>query len=377
MSKLFSQKQFWRLEEESHKRYLRKAKTNKEIFSSAILIGDGDRIVKKKLAGAMKHFCHDLINRHIFDNVKAPHMNPGKSALLSNAAFDVHFGMDIPGNAEDNDTIERTAYGIGTGLLTTGLDQRKHKVFPFPTKLKQIRDIVEDQVSKHYAEQGLDLNCKFNHCAIKIYYNNKEVGLHTDVTFNRSHTAPTPDNSQIPKTPVAIITFGAKKYLEFVQFRPTTPTSKKSITQRRNPNRKTKKRKRKANVQDTSDKKEKKFERVHSTHPLRFYQHHGSFFVLDPRDEALNNNKFWRHRSKLLDPENDVCIAILFRVVQKSVRVRLSDSTIVNPVIPGGLHGTKIQQFDEAWNEIDQSEEYLQEKTAALQKIRSGLEKYF
>jgi len=53
--------------------------------------------------------------------------------------------------------------------------------------------------------------------SVKLCFNDKKTGWHVDVTQDKATGKAKPNNSQMPNTPVAIVSFGDAKVLEFMK----------------------------------------------------------------------------------------------------------------------------------------------------------------
>ena len=221
--------------------------------------------------------------------------------------------------------ILRAAYATGSGVSSIGLDPRKATIENIFPDLAELMNKVRVRTQKHYATSGQTApTSDFNQVSVKIYFNGKETGEHTDIGYEHGHLTAQKNNSQLPGTPVVILTSGSNKILEFVRY-----------------------------GQFDKPKKSTKYK------SLKVQQKHGSFFLLDPRDEALDHDHcFWKHKSFLSDTAHGVCMSLMFRVVTSKAAVYSHNSCLVNPLyyMPGwhSHHnpGKKIKQFDAAWKSI-------------------------
>jgi hypothetical protein len=247
--------------------------------------------------------------------MKAPGSNEASPALLTPSSFDIYFGENI--SKPSSDVVVRSAYAMGSGQGSIGLDPRHKKFRHIFPKLSQLRDLLKWQVERHYAEQQMDVNCNFNQVSVKIYFNNKKTNIHTDTQFDNNHVA-VESNSQVPQTPVVIATIGDNKLLTFEEFSRSVCGEKKVVHVSK------------------------------GTRELKFYQKSGSIFLMDHRDEEINKNgMFWKHSSHLEDGKNGCSISILFRVSQVSAVVIPGVDNLANPVMYGA--GKKEQQFNRGW----------------------------
>ena len=214
--------------------------------------------------------------------------NDAKPALLSTPAFNIYFGTN---SSKNHTTLKRPAYGFGTGSSTIGLNPRTMRIHPiFPTMATVITKIT-DVVAKQRPEWRDSLE-KFpiNFCGFKAYFsvknkNNewerKSCEWHRDVTHTNKGK-PLRNNTQIPGTPVLILTYGNEKTSRLQKYN----------------------RKQRLNVPE-----------------IVFQQKHGSLFLLDPRDEKTDVfGEFWRHMSNMNHDES-ITFSFTFRSVAKMIEV--------------------------------------------------------
>jgi len=276
-----------------------------------------------------------IVTKYMHDNMKSPGSNPAKSAFLTPSSFDVYFGANTCVTICDGEIIAiRTAYAIGAGTGSIGLDPRHHAIHHIFPELEWLCRLVKEKVEAHYELQRHNTNCDFNQVSVKVYFNNKKTRRHTDIHFRPGHIEPAKSNSQKPNTPVAIAVIGDPKLLKFHQYR-LSSDGDSSPTGR----------------------------------TVTFVQGNGSLLVMDPRDEILSaTNHYWQHESHLVDGNNDVAISLLFRVVQVEKKVHATTGKFVNPIVGGT--GKKERQFDIGWRHI---EENRQEHEKKIQEIRKKI----
>ena len=222
-------------------------------------------------------------------------------AMFSPASLNLYFGDNIKKN---NTTLERTSYGLGSGATSIGLNPDTMKVHPMPPELVILRNEVTKVLTKDNKEWKTQLEQHpFNNCAIKIYYSyrnrngklvKKSTRWHSDVTYSKATKLPMRNNSQIPGSVVALLTFGATKNLWFRKQR---------------------------------SKKEYKADSL-----LHFQQKSGSLFALDGRDEMIDDQGYsWVHSSDM-QGEEGITFTFSFRSVQTSVTVN-PNGTMANPTM--------------------------------------------
>ena len=159
---------------------------------------------------------------------------------------------------------------------------------------------------------------QFDSCSIKVYYwtqrpagnwIQKKVDWHVDVSRN-ADGIPYTNNSQVPETPVVILTFGHTKTLEMRKH--TSPTT----------------------FQETST--------------VHFQQGNASVFVLDGRDERVRNGYHYRHKSRATgnakNNSHEITFSFLFRITQMMHEVNVNDNTLVNKT----CGAKKMKQFERA-----------------------------
>ena len=172
-------------------------------------------------------------------------------------------------------------------------------------------------------------------------YRGSKTKEHTDTEFNQEHTAPKSTNSQVPGTPVAMVTLGDPKYIEFVQYWGGGRGAK-----------------------------------VLPEKKVPFTQKTRSMIVLDPRDEELSpQGTYWKHKSEQIDKQEGVTISLMFRVVQARVKVHGKSGLLVNPVVPGT--GKKEKQLDAGWKKLKKDGSYSAKCEELLHEIRSKLSGYY
>ena len=301
---------------DSLKKQIWSAQRAKLFHSRALTWKETFRVQRMEKTALLKECVKEIANKHIEDNMKAPNRNAAKPALLSKPSFNIYFGdnLDKPSISE----VVRSGYATGSGQGTIGLDPRFKTLRHIFPKLSRLRDLMRLQVQRHYEEMGMNVNCEFNHVSVKIYFDGKTTEAHTDISFDDKHR-PTPNNSQLPGTPVVIATIGDNKLLQFHEYFRTDS----------------------GNV-------------VKGTRKLTFLQKSGSIILLDHRDEELNNHRmFWKHSSKLVDEKTGCCISLMFRVTQARQTVLPRSGRLSNPVMYGT--GVKERQFNAGWKKMKEA----------------------
>ena len=273
--------------------------------------------------------------------MKAPMNNKGRSALFSKPSFNIYFGVNV-GSAGD-DTFMRTAYGVGSGSSSIGIDPRTVRCYPIFHKLSKLMYLANSLVQQDTTHRMSMGGSSFNFCNVKIYYafKNREGTIvkktteyHTDVTYNKTGE-PDKNNSQKPGTPVAICTFGDSKNLWFRRY---------------------------SHVGN-------KEAQVNSL--VRFLQKSGSLIVLDGRDEAIKNGLCWKHMSDMAE-EKDMTVSYMSRVVQTERLVHAHRHTMV---VQKELSKWKKGCYEKALKDVS-TERYVEEKQKVQDGIRSLVKKY-
>ena len=127
----------------------------------------------------------------------------------------------------DDGPIERTNCGLESGVSSIGLNPATvhlNSIFPDLSKLKEK---VKERVCMNKDWRNQLGNHDFNSVSVKVYYSynekqkqdgkptmvnaKKEVNWHTDIELNKDGKPMSNKNSQVPKTPVAILTIGDPK----------------------------------------------------------------------------------------------------------------------------------------------------------------------
>ena len=261
----------------SRARRLKEMRNDKQLRSFLIHCGS-DRNTKNY----MRRCCITTFNTHYKDDMKASFSNDAKPAKVSKASFNAYFGKNLRLSKNEKKML-RAAHATGTGASSIGLDpttMRTHSIFP---DLDHLMRLVQKKVraSTRYKQ------VVFNFVSVKIYYEvpsenpdkgpvQMDTGWHRDVLYKRGTHTPQAGNSQTPGTPVAILTFGDDKELWMARGKTRASPDPNSFS--------------------------------------CFVQKHNSFFVLDGDDEKWDNDKVWRHMSRMCKGSK-VTFALMFRDV--------------------------------------------------------------
>ena len=313
---------------------------NGEMYSMKLRVEEKMRQKRDKIRRLHRLSVKLIVTRYIRDNIKAPLGNHGFSAFLARSSFDIYFGEDIQALG-DGSIVMRTAYGNGSGSSTIGHDPRHARICEIFPELRTLMIMVGEVCADHYSKIGIQMNTQFNHVAVKLYFNDKDTREHSDIEFDAKHN-PTRNNSQVPGTPVVILTLGDEKILKM----------------------------RRWDMQQDGTK-------VASDRIINIRQKSGSMFVLDPRDEFLSNGgrHFWKHGSHMVKPTG-VCISLMFRVVQGRREVYKESGEFVDKRVAGT--GAKERQFDKGWRELERNKvEYDKKMKEAEATVISRLSEFW
>lgn len=314
---------------------------NRHFYSQFMKWGKGGHSLRRKFNNLLSSSVHTIVMEHLKDNMKAPFNNPAKPALFAPSSFNIYFGDNIGPPVKRGRQIVRAAYATNSGASSIGLDPRHATLnYMFPA-LSNLRDMVRERVKKHFASSLPNINCDFNHVSVKVYFKGNKTKEHTDIEFNRKHTEPKVGNSQVPSTPVVMVSLGDDKYLHFSEYWG-----------------------------------EGKGVKVSPQKSKKFLQQSRSMFILDPRDEELNDKcTFWKHKSDQINKHDEVTITLMFRVVQATVLVHSDNGLLVNPKVPGT--GVKKKQFDKGWKTIKNDCTYSGKRDTIVKGIQSTIAKYY
>ena len=225
--------------------------------------------------------------------------NLAKPALFSKPSYDIYFGLNLE---MTNSVMNRTAYAVGPGTSSIGLDPREVKTYScFPEMVQILQQATQIVRADGRWDDVMEPGMEFNFCSVKLYFSyrningamvKKATNWHCDVTRDKERK-PNTNNSQVPNTPVAIFTFGDEKNLWF-----------------------------------------RKQQNKHTVVPdslLLFTQPTGSLTIHDGRDEEpKQDGTYWRHMSNMQDKEG-ITFSILCRVVQATVQANPKEGNLINP----------------------------------------------
>ena len=294
------------------------------------------RGIKAKVYSA----CKKIWECYFQDDLKSPQGNPAVPASITKPSMNFYFGINLEVHDE---TIVRTAYGVGSGTSSIGLNPRTLKIHSAFTELVHLMAWATALVKMDKDWMWVMWQKSFNFCSVKIYYAfkdakgkivQKDTQWHVDVTQDKNGN-PLKNNSQEPGTPVAILTFGETKNLMF----------------------------RRHLSKHVFDK--------HTT--CLFQQRNASLFILDYRDERVSRKDglHWRHMSEMQPNTEGITFSFMFRVVKKTVAINKSDSTFVDPRV-GDKKAIQFQQGQCLFH----TDHYKHEQCELQKKMEAFFDKY-
>ena len=235
------------------------------------------------------------------DDLKAPMNNAAKPAMFQPASLNIYYGRNLPSNMP---FLQRTSYGTGSGSISIGLNPKTMKIHSFTSDITILANEVSNLLKgkNKIWKQKLEEH-PFNFVGVKVYYSyrrkngeliRKNTAYHVDVTYNHKTRQPMRNNSQIPGTPVALLTCGSPKNLWFRRHKSSKEYDPESL--------------------------------------LHFQQNHGSIVVLDGRDEEPDQDGFhWRHMSNMGMDATGITYTFSFRSVQHQLAVAPNGCLIKPP----------------------------------------------
>ena len=289
---------------------------------------------KQTLKRLLYHCSLEIRRQYLKDDLKAPMACKAKPAFFSKPSVNVYFGTNQCNNGA---TMQRSSYGFGKGRGSIGLNPETMTIHPPFENMLRLMDHVTKVVRETTRWNNQLGEMAFNSCSVKIYYRYKDskgrtvsktTNWQVDVTRDSSGM-PEKDNSQVPDTPVATLTFGATK--NFWMRRHKT--------------------------------------RDHAVHDsvLLFRQSNGSFFVLDGEDEQHHetDGMHWRHMSNMSsDVPDGVTFSFMFRVVKMTTETHKATGLLVNPK----LGPVKRKQFEQG-EHLFETNHYSQQRRATEEKM--------
>ena len=258
------------------------------------------------------------------DILKQPMNNPPMQQILSKFSPNLYYGGDykIGQSVDSRQIVHRMAYATGSGSRSICLEPDKFQVKKFVDEHSSLISIITSIHTRYCKQKSIHIptNFKINAISIKTYRLNQVTRLHRDVLYD-SQGKPLKNNSQVPETPSIFLSIG--------------------------------------------DDKELLFELDDKSHRKLFTQKNILVFVLDPRDEMLNDSgRYWKHSASL--KENDgSAISFVFRMVKNHVHVYTDNDCLVNPPSCGTKKDERFllyrQQINDRIHENDLTKMYKKE----------------
>ena len=315
------------------------AKEGKVPYSREYHFGTKNKRDRRRVTILLNKCMREIGKKYVHHvDMKAPTGCPAAPASFTPSSFNIYFGRNLKKDTATG-AIERTAYATGSGFGSIGLDPRTMKLFHMFPELDEMAKLMTDLMNKDPDFEQQMGGRSFDVVSVKGYWDGKETNWHQDIQLKADGT-PEESNSQIPGTPVAIVTYGDPKNLWFgIRHHPPFGV--------------------KVPIKDTV---------------LRLQQLHGSVSVLDGRDEKLRSDGTTViHKSdRKYQKPNGVTFSLLFRCSAASVWVHPTEHTLINPPPMGPDRQAK---FDEA-AAIMKTEEYKTAQAALLEKIANMITDY-
>ena len=132
---------------------------------------------KRTIHGILKRCVKTINEGYVQDDTKAPLGNNAKPAFLSKPSVNIYFGCNTKKGTKSN-SVFRTAYAVGSGTSSIGLDPETMRIYPaFPDLLKLLKEATR-LVKSHSAEwREIMKDIEFNFGNIKIYYSYYQNGV--------------------------------------------------------------------------------------------------------------------------------------------------------------------------------------------------------
>jgi hypothetical protein len=152
--------------------------------------------------------CHQkFIENYLELQFKQSYVNPVKNTLDAPSSENIYFGRNL--KAIEENQVSRPSHGVGSGSQTIGTDKREQKIHHMFPQLESLSNLMSGKLGR---EKNILVD--FNAASVKVYFNGKGTGLHSDVLYSLSGK-PLVNNSQKPGSPVFIFTTGDPKKLCF------------------------------------------------------------------------------------------------------------------------------------------------------------------
>ena len=315
------------------------------------------------------------------DDLKATRGNQADSALFVPSGFNIHYSYDLPREEQvSGEPVKRYVYGSGVGgpgAGPTGLDLHTlvvHKMTPELIRLCNEVTRVLAAASPEWAKWLAKY--PINGVAIKVYYeyekfgkkHKKQLNWHNDILYHKG--IPKTTNTQVPGSPVTLLTYGSTKNLGFQQHKECPKNDKKTATHK-------------------STEEELRARVVRKDSTIKIIQNSGTMVVLDGRDEKPDEHGWrWKHMSHMVEA-GGITYTFTFRSLQSWAQFN-PDGAFYQPKITSNqekkMQKSKAMQiFSQPWY-IEASEDlelrmaeflYLREfqQLRQLEKQRRELER--
>ena len=107
-------------------------------------------------------------------------------------------------------------YGAGSGASSFGDSCTQMTCREMSTEMKLIRSKLQEIMVETFAgDNTVNTDVNLNTCELIMYYNDKGIPYHRDMTFSRDGKYIEKKNSQVENTPVVILAVGDTRELEF------------------------------------------------------------------------------------------------------------------------------------------------------------------
>jgi hypothetical protein len=103
-------------------------------------------------------------------------VNPVKNNLDAPSSENIYFGRNL--KAVDANQVSRPSYGVGSGSKTIGTHKREQQIHHMFAQLESLSNLMSSKVVR---EENILVD--FNAASMKVYFNGKGTGLHSDVLY--------------------------------------------------------------------------------------------------------------------------------------------------------------------------------------------------
>ena len=116
----------------------------------------------------------------------------------------------------ESELVEVPVYGNGTGTATFGVTPSQRCCRGMSPSMLSILKIVQKAMEDYFRDdESVNSNVELNTCELILYYDEKCIRYHRDVTYSSDGKYIPSSNSQIDRTPVCILTIGDTRELDF------------------------------------------------------------------------------------------------------------------------------------------------------------------